>query len=116
MKHGRSSPDEKEINRDILKQQAAAYVEAIRFRMIAQGIPFEAVGIIGDIGPIKFAIEIPPRRVQPPARPMGEKKNPQPDSEGSARSRKSPRSRHQKAKWKEVVVDLETSDEEGSVA
>ncbi|KAI9185302.1 hypothetical protein LWI28_006012 [Acer negundo] len=53
---------------------------------------------------------------QLPARPRGEKKDPQSDSEGRARSRKSPRSRRQEAKRKEVVIDSETSDEEGSVA
>ena len=39
-----------EINCDILDQQAAAYVEAIRLRMIAQGILLEAAGIVGDTG------------------------------------------------------------------
>ncbi|KAK4845460.1 hypothetical protein QYF36_005345 [Acer negundo] len=128
---------------DILEQQATAYVEAIRLRMIAQGISFEVAKIAGDIGPsiwvlvfdrlgpfpptpvrqvnlrprlVKSAIEILPRRVQSRARPRGKKKDPQSNSKGSARSRKSPRSRHQKAKRKEVVVDSETSDEEGSVA
>ncbi|KAI9178046.1 hypothetical protein LWI28_022039 [Acer negundo] len=102
-----------EINRDILKQQAADYLEAIRLRMIAQGIPFEAARISEDISPsirvllfdrlgpsppnlvcqvnlrprlVKSAIEILPRRVQPLVRLRGEKKDPQPDSEGSARS------------------------------
>ncbi|KAI9157559.1 hypothetical protein LWI28_024396 [Acer negundo] len=44
-------PIGQEINRDILEQQDAAYIEAIRLRMIAQGIPFEAAGTAGDIGP-----------------------------------------------------------------
>ena len=45
------NPAEQEINRDVLEQHAAAYVEAIRLRMIAQGIPFEAAGVQGDVGP-----------------------------------------------------------------
>ena len=36
------------INQDVLDQQEVAYVEAIRLRMIAQGIPFEAVGVVGN--------------------------------------------------------------------
>ena len=38
-------PARQEVNRDVLEQHAAAYVEAIRLRMIAQGIPFEVAGI-----------------------------------------------------------------------
>ncbi|KAI9197710.1 hypothetical protein LWI28_002900 [Acer negundo] len=37
-------PIGQEINRDILEQQAAAYVEAIQLRMIAQGIPLKQLG------------------------------------------------------------------------
>ena len=44
-------PARQEVNRDVLEQHAAAYVEAIRLRMIAQGIPFEAAGVPGDAGP-----------------------------------------------------------------
>ena len=40
----------------------------------------------------------------------------QPDSEGSAKSRMSPKMKHQNAKRKEVAINSETSDEEGSVA
>ncbi|KAI9164839.1 hypothetical protein LWI28_003059 [Acer negundo] len=65
---------------------------------------------------VKSTIEIPPRRVQSLVRPRGEKKHSQPELEGSTRSRKSPRSRHQKAKRKEVIIDSKTSDEEGLVA
>ena len=36
-------------NRDILDQHAAAYVEAVRLRMITQGIPFEAIGVVGNL-------------------------------------------------------------------
>ena len=78
--------------------------------MIAQGILFEAAGILGDIGPStqvpvfdrlgpplpvrqadlrprleKSAIEIPPRRAQSPPKPRVKEKDPYPDSEGSAR-------------------------------
>ncbi|KAI9166034.1 hypothetical protein LWI28_025081 [Acer negundo] len=43
-------PIRQEINWDVLKQQAAAYVEFIRLRMIAQAIPFKVAGIAGEIG------------------------------------------------------------------
>ncbi|KAI9191746.1 hypothetical protein LWI28_012879 [Acer negundo] len=100
------------------EQQAAAYVEAIRLRTTAQRILFEANRIAGDIGLstwvpvfdqlgpssptmvcqvnlkprlVKSMIEIPSRRVQPPARPRGEKNDPQPNSERSAKSEKAPK-------------------------
>ena len=34
-----------------MEQHAAAYVESIRLRMIAQGIPFKAPGLVGEAGP-----------------------------------------------------------------
>ena len=40
-----------EIDREILEQQAIAYVEVIHLWMIAQGIPFEVAEVVGDIGP-----------------------------------------------------------------
>ena len=49
-------------------------------------------------------------------KPRVKEKNLQPDSEGSARSRKSPRGKHQKAKQKEMAIKTETSDEIDSVA
>ena len=130
-----------DVNRDVLEQHAAAYVEAIRLRMIAQGIPFEVTGVLGDAGPstrvpvfdrlgppyptrqanlrprlVKSAIEIPPRRAQSPPKPRAKENDPHPDSEGNARSRKGSKERHQRAKRKEVVIDSETSGEEGLVA
>ena len=77
-----------------MEQHAAAYVESIRLRMIAQGIPFEAPRLVGEAGPstrvpvfdrlgpllpvpdrpgdfrtrhVKSAFDIPPRRIQPAA-------------------------------------------------
>ena len=104
-------PARQEDNRDVLEQHAAAYVEAIRLRMMAQGIPFEAIGIPGDAGPsvrapvfdrlgppllvrqaelgprlVKSAIEVPPRKVQSPPKPRAKERDPHPDSEGNAKS------------------------------
>ena len=119
-----------EVNQDILDKQAAAYVEAIRLRMISQGIPFEAVGVVENLnhriripvfdrlGPppptpisiqqedlrprlVKSAVEAPPRRAQTPARPRAKAKASHPDAEGSTGSRKSHGGkRHQENKWK----------------
>ena len=65
---------------------------------------------------MKSAIKIPPRGAQPSAKPREKEKNPQLDSKGIARSRRSPRMKHQKAKRKEVAINSETSNEEGSIA
>ena len=135
------NPAEQEINRDVLEQHAAAYVEAIRLRMIAQGIPFEAAGIQDDVRPsirapvfdrlgpphpvrqadlrprlVKSAIEVPPRKVQSPPRPRTKERDSRPDSEESAKSRRISKERHQRVKRKEVVIDSESSDDEVSVA
>ena len=96
-------PTIQEVNRDTMKQQAAAYVESIRLRMIAQGIPFEAPGLVGEaglstwvpvfdkLGPpplvpshpgdfrprqVKSAVDIPPRKNQPMVKWIVEKRAP----------------------------------------
>ena len=39
-----------EVNRDTMEQHTTAYVESIRLRMIAQGIPFEAPRLVEEVG------------------------------------------------------------------
>ena len=65
---------------------------------------------------MKSAIEGPSRRVQSPPKPRAKERDPHPYSEGSAKSRRSSKEKHQRAKRKEVVIDSESSDEEVLVA
>ncbi|KAK4840991.1 hypothetical protein QYF36_023204 [Acer negundo] len=64
-------PTIQEVSRDILEQQAAAYVKSVRLRMITQGIPLEASRKVGEVGPSirtsVFNIHRPPLSV--PDRP-----------------------------------------------
>ena len=98
--------------------------------MISRGIPFEAVGVVGNLnhgiwipvfdrlgpppptpipilqedlrpGLVESAVEVPPRRAQTPARPRAKAKAPHPDAGGSTGSRKSHgEKRHQENKRK----------------
>ena len=65
---------------------------------------------------VKSVIEVPPRKVQTPPRPRAKERDPHPDSEGSAKSRKSTIEKRQRAKRNEVILDSDSSDEEVSVA
>ena len=44
-------PAVSQTNREAIEQQAAAYVESVRLRMIAQGIPFESPRFAEGAGP-----------------------------------------------------------------